>query len=173
MLGSDLVLPRGWDNSRDSWQRPEEQNAGLSANMVLSRPKNQWEKIRGVITSVPRAQLWFMGGIYRQSSKATGLVLEARSANAAVRSDTTKTCDAEAGMRGLQYSPWSSLSAGETLPPFMSPGSGHLSMQSVGHKLSSSAGSLLGDLVKSVSWPYNGESQMDGELTNRPVSYLY
>lgn len=116
--------------------------------MVLSRPKNQWEKIRGVITSVPRAQLWFMGGIYRQYSKATGPVLEARSANAMVRSDTNETCDAEAGIGGLQCSPWSSLSAWEMVPPFVSPGSGHLTVPSVGNKLSSSAGSLLGDLTK-------------------------
>lgn len=141
--------------------------------MVLSRLKNQWEKIRDMITSVPRAQLWLMGGIYRRSSKAAGLVLAARSAKATVRSDTTKTCAAEAGMRGLQHSPWSSLSAWETVPPFMSPGSGRLPMQSVGNKLSSSARSLLGDLIKPVFWPYNGESQMDGELTNRLVSYLY
>lgn len=113
-----------------------------------------------------------MGGIYRQPSEATGPVLEARSANAMVRSDTDKTCDAEAGVRGLQYSPWSSLGAWEMVPPFMSPGSGHRTMQSMGNQLSSAAGSLLGDLRKSVFWPYNGESQMGGELTNRPVSYL-
>lgn len=83
--------------------------AFLSAWSYVDRTLNG-KKIRDVITSVPQAWLWFMGDIYRQYNKATGPELEAKSTTAAASSGTNKHCDAEAGMRGLPYSPRRSLS---------------------------------------------------------------